>query len=402
MANTAPIKPSDLFKYWRALPHQAAAISELETLLLDRCPDLFTRDQSWFKTWSQSGKQEDLSPALDLIKEFEGCQLTAYPDPLTGGAPWTIGYGTTQYPDGRRVQDGDKITAAEADIFLRNEVDHISRTLNGTVPYWAEMNTNQRCSLISFAYNLGSRFYGNNDFKTISLRLSNKDWNAVPDALLLYRNPGTNVEAGLLRRRKAEAALWAKPAPATQRLDLQQQSLPVPYYSQRDSAVLGQAPRSCFSSSCAMLLAYMRPGALPNTPNADDVYLQRVLQFGDTTDAAAQIKALASFGLKAEFRQNCGWSDLESQLAKNIPIPCGFLHKGPSSNPSGGGHWLIVIGMNKNGDVIVNDPWGEMDVPGGTYLNANGAKRTYSRQNWGPRWLVGGSPTSGWSVIAKP
>jgi hypothetical protein len=47
-------------------------------------------------------------------------------------------------------------------------------------------------------------------FETISKRLREKDWKAVPAALELYRNPGTNVEAGLLRRRRAEGALWAK------------------------------------------------------------------------------------------------------------------------------------------------------------------------------------------------
>jgi hypothetical protein len=68
----------------------------------------------------------------------------------------------------------------------------------------------QRCALISFAYNLGPGFYGAAGFETISKRLREKDWNAVPAALELYRNPGTNVEAGLLRRRRDEGALWAK------------------------------------------------------------------------------------------------------------------------------------------------------------------------------------------------
>ncbi len=92
----SPIKPSDLFRYWKGLPHQQAAISELEAELLKVAPDLFNRDQSWFKTWSQDGKQVDLSDALKLIQQFEGCHLDAYPDPLSGGEPWTIGWGKTR------------------------------------------------------------------------------------------------------------------------------------------------------------------------------------------------------------------------------------------------------------------------------------------------------------------
>lgn len=54
------IKPSDLFRYYRhGTPHQMAAVSELEAELLKRVPDLFNRDQPWFKTWSQSGKQSE-------------------------------------------------------------------------------------------------------------------------------------------------------------------------------------------------------------------------------------------------------------------------------------------------------------------------------------------------------
>jgi hypothetical protein len=72
------------------------------------------------------------------------------------------------------------------------------------------MTDAQKCALISFAYNLGSGFYGAKGFETISKRLREKDWAGVPDALLLYRNPGTNVEAGLKRRRIAEGDPWGR------------------------------------------------------------------------------------------------------------------------------------------------------------------------------------------------
>jgi hypothetical protein len=148
-----------------------------------------------------------------------------------------------------------------------------------------------------------------------------------------------------------------------------------------------------------MLVATVRPGLLSG-PNGDDQYLKRVMQFGDSTDAAAQIKALASYGIKATFRQDCTWSDLEQQIAKGVPVPCGFLHHGPSSAPTGGGHWLIVIGTTPTA-VIVNDPWGEMLVAEGTYAGNRGAGLAYSRKNWGPRWMVEGAGT-GWAIVAQP
>jgi hypothetical protein len=52
------LKLVDLFKYYKALPHQTAAIFELEAELLKECPDLLNRDQEWFKTWTQAGKQD--------------------------------------------------------------------------------------------------------------------------------------------------------------------------------------------------------------------------------------------------------------------------------------------------------------------------------------------------------
>ena len=67
--------------------------------------------------------------------------------------------------------------------------------------------------------------------------------------------------------------------------------LSVPWFAQLDSAT-DQGRRMCFSSSCAMLLAFLKPGVLSGA-NGDDQYLGRVRQFGDTTDPTAQIKALA-------------------------------------------------------------------------------------------------------------
>ena len=211
VTNNAPITLEQLFRFNRGMPHQLAAIAELEQDILTAGYSIaMRRDRPWFKTWSQDGKQSDLAAALKLIKDFEGCHLDAYPDPLSGGEPWTIGYGTTRYSDGRPVKRGDRINTIEADQLLRQEVDRIAAKLRSTVPSWGELTDQQQSALVSFAYNLGADFYGAKGFETISKRLREKDWPGVPDALLLYRNPGTNVEAGLKRRRIAEGDLWGR------------------------------------------------------------------------------------------------------------------------------------------------------------------------------------------------
>jgi len=147
---------------------------------------------------------------IRLIKEFEGCHLQAYPDPHTGGLPITIGWGSTRKRDGTPFKLGDKITQKEADELLLDQCRNQFLPALRKIPHWNEMNDNQRGALLSFAYNLGANFYGSIDFNTITRRLKFKQWDAVPDALYLYRNPGSKVEAGLARRRKAEGDLWKK------------------------------------------------------------------------------------------------------------------------------------------------------------------------------------------------
>ena len=171
--------------------------------------------------------------------------------------------------------------------------------------------------------------------------------------------------------------------------------LDVPYYSQRDNAV--DPERTCFSSSCAMLLKYLKPGSI----SGDDEYINTVFTFGDTTSAPVQLDALAHYGVEAEFKQNGGWTDIDSQLVRGIPVPIGILHHGPVSNPTGGGHWIIVIGRNEtNTAYVVNDPNGELDLVNGGYINSNGKRLVYSKKNLSSRWLVEG-PGSGWFIKAK-
>jgi len=147
---------------------------------------------------------------IKLIKEFEGCHLKAYPDPLTGGLPITIGWGSTRKKDGSHFKMGDTLTQAEADALLIEQCKNEFLPALRKVPHWNEMSDGKRGALLSFAYNLGAGFYGGSNFNTITKRLKNKEWDLVPDALYLYRNPGSNVEAGLARRRKAEGEAWKK------------------------------------------------------------------------------------------------------------------------------------------------------------------------------------------------
>ena len=155
----------------------------------------------------ESGKLP--AAGVELIKEFEGLHLEAYPDPLSGGLPITIGWGSTKDIDGSPFELGDKISREKADLLLEQQLKYnYLNTLERTIPYWDEMNANQQGALLSFGYNLGANFFGGANFQTITRVLRDKEWHKVPDAMYLYRNPGTSVEAGLARRRIAEGNLW--------------------------------------------------------------------------------------------------------------------------------------------------------------------------------------------------
>jgi hypothetical protein len=169
--------------------------------------------------------------------------------------------------------------------------------------------------------------------------------------------------------------------------------LNVPYYSQRDN--YRDASRTCFSSSCAMLCKFLKPTSI----KGDDDYIKEVFKRGDTTDAAIQVQTLKYFGVSSRFATNLSFSTLDSLLSQGIPVPVGILHHGPSSAPSGSGHWIIVIGKDGN-DYVCNDPWGTLTDSTGVYNSTNGAKVKYSKQMLSRRWTVEGDGT-GWGIVAS-
>ena len=197
----------DFFTYYRGETHQKEAVQLLQSAMPD---SLLKNKCSWVTKWRETPEPQPSTvppQCLDIIAEFEGFRASPY---LCPAGVATIGYGCTFYPDGQPVELTDApITQPKAKEMLAALVEKdFWGVLKNTIPFWDEMNDNQRSAITSFGFNLGAHFYGSPGFTTISACLRDHAWDELPDALLLYRNPGSSFEAGLRRRREAEGKLW--------------------------------------------------------------------------------------------------------------------------------------------------------------------------------------------------
>jgi hypothetical protein len=166
----------------------------------------------------------------------------------------------------------------------------------------------------------------------------------------------------------------------------------VPYNDQLAMAD-GQGWRECFSASSAMLAMYW--GKEPN----ENVYDRLRARYGDSTEADAQLGALRSLGLDAHYQTDGTVALLKQEIDAGRPVAVGWLCDGPVSAPSGGGHWIVIIGYDDTG-FFVNDPYGNCDLVNGGYLSHHdGAGLHYSFTNWVPRWRVDG--TGGWMLTCR-
>ena len=135
---------------------------------------------------------------LALLREFEGLRLNAYPDPASGGDPWTIGYGHT-----KGVKKGDVITEEQANLFLWEDAAEAEEAITDLVV--VPLSQGQRDALVSFIFNLGR---GNFQRSTLLRKLNSGDYKGAADEFLRWNKAAGKVMPGLTRRRKAERELF--------------------------------------------------------------------------------------------------------------------------------------------------------------------------------------------------
>lgn len=147
----------------------------------------------------------------DFIKSYEGFSSTPYR--CSAGVP-TIGFGSTMYPNGRKVTMQDKaITKDEADkIFewhlslFERDVEYLTKSVF--------LNQNQFNSLVSFAYNLGSDIDADNiaeglgDSTLLKRVLINPNDPTIANEFAKWNKAGGKVVKGLTTRRLAEAKMY--------------------------------------------------------------------------------------------------------------------------------------------------------------------------------------------------
>jgi lysozyme len=159
---------------------------------------------------------------FELAHGFEGCELRAYQD---SADIWTIGIGTTRYPDGKPVKKGDTCTLSQATMWFLWDMKDAETKLNRWLNDWNKktLDQNKIDALVSFVYNVG---YGETLMKMVN---KNANDPAIWGAFLLYDKVSANKdgidndkdgkvdepdekkkELGLMRRRNSEAHLYFK------------------------------------------------------------------------------------------------------------------------------------------------------------------------------------------------
>ena len=137
---------------------------------------------------------------VELIQSFEQCRLRAYPDPGTGGEPWTIGWGHT----GPDVYPGLEITQDEADGLFVSDLASFEADVESCLE--VESTGNQYSALVCFAYNCKG-WHG-----SILLRKFNTgDIEGTAAEFGRWTRAGGRVLRGLVRRREAERELFLTP-----------------------------------------------------------------------------------------------------------------------------------------------------------------------------------------------
>jgi lysozyme len=139
---------------------------------------------------------------IDLIKKYEGFKSEPYLCPANVA---TIGFGTTFYPDGRKVKLTDSpVSETIAEVILKRQLEKFEQYVDS---YCIDtINQNQFDALVSFCYNLGPTNLKNSTL----LKKVNKNPNdpSIKDEFMKWVKAGGKTLKGLVRRREEEAQLY--------------------------------------------------------------------------------------------------------------------------------------------------------------------------------------------------
>lgn len=142
-----------------------------------------------------------------LIKDYEGCakkradgRFDAYPDPATGGDPWTIGWGST----GAGIERGTVWTQAQCDDRLAEHLADFSAKVAGALG-GAATTQSQFDAMVSLAYNIG---VGKLRSSTLLRKHCAGDHVGAADEFHKWNRANGKVMPGLVKRRAAEAVLY--------------------------------------------------------------------------------------------------------------------------------------------------------------------------------------------------
>ena len=139
---------------------------------------------------------------LDLIKEFESFKSKPY---LCPSQKATIGFGSTYYPDGKKVTLQDKEITEEKAFEILEYIANKDFGSNINKVVKVPLNQNQFDALVSLIYNIGStQFVGG----TVDDKLNAGNTSAAIETWKKYRFDNGKVVSGLVNRRNAEVALF--------------------------------------------------------------------------------------------------------------------------------------------------------------------------------------------------
>lgn len=146
---------------------------------------------------------KNFAPAIEIICRYQGFNEKAYPDPETGGAPYSIGYGTQFYPDESPVIAGQMCTKQKALEYLKHELEALDEELD-TINL--HLDIPMRMALLSFIHSVGWTAFMHCELIDC---IGNEDWHGVSFEMSRWIfDHNYQVIGSLIDRRREEVRLF--------------------------------------------------------------------------------------------------------------------------------------------------------------------------------------------------